>query len=90
MPPDEWLISRVCEEFHCLPSDAQRELDQDTGLVWTILRLRALAAAKREMQSASDQNRDITKSMTPAIRHVMALEAAAAIAAMQRRQTSPP
>lgn len=82
IPPDEWLISRVCEEFHCRPSDAQRELDHDTGLVWTILRLRSLAAAKREIDTAAAQNRDITKTMTPAIRQVLSLEAEAA---MQRR-----
>lgn len=88
MPPDEWLISRVCEEFHCLPSDAQRELDQDTGLVWTILRLRSLAAAKRELDTAAEQNRQATPS--PAITYVISLEAEAMKQRRKQQQANPP
>lgn len=83
MPPDEWLISRVCEEFHCRPSQAQLELDNDTGLVFTILHLRSLAAAKRELDSAAAQDRQVT--MTPAIGHVLLLEAEA----MKRARATP-
>lgn len=41
--PREWVISRICEEFHCLPSDAEKE-DADT--VFNIIELRSYARAK--------------------------------------------
>lgn len=53
IPPPEWLISRVCEEFGCLPSEAVRELMEDpTQLALDILELRAYARAKAALEQA--------------------------------------
>ena len=46
-PPDGWIISRICEEFHCLASEAIRELERDyRKLVFEILKMRVYAASK--------------------------------------------
>jgi len=46
--PEQWLISRVCEEFGCLPSEAVVEIEEGpTQLVLDIMELRAYANAKR-------------------------------------------
>lgn len=45
--PFEWTIGRVCDEFHCLPSAALRELETDPlRLVETIMMLRSYANVK--------------------------------------------
>lgn len=72
-PPDEWVISRVCEEFGCLPSQARRELeDADADLVFTILEMRSYAAAKRIVDNA--KKKDDLKMSDPAIRRVFEIE----------------
>ena len=49
----EWSISRVCEEFHCLPSQAIRELEHDPEqLAVSIMRLRAFQRAKQLYDAA--------------------------------------
>lgn len=74
-PPEEWIISRVCEEFHCLPSQAVRELEHgDAPLLFTILELRAYARAKAELDSTDDQSK---VKVTPAIALVCEIEAEA-------------
>jgi hypothetical protein len=56
--PWEWVISRVCEEFHCLPSQAVRELEQDPDrLALNILSLRDYARAKRVYDSTTDSSK---------------------------------
>lgn len=52
MPPDVWLISRVCDEFHCLPSAAIRELNRCESLVFEMLDLRAYARTKQDCDDA--------------------------------------
>jgi hypothetical protein len=48
-----WMVSRICEEFSCLPSQALRELDTDPErLALMIPDLRAYAAAKRAFDAA--------------------------------------
>lgn len=43
-----WRVSRYCEEFHCTPPVAKRELEEDPERMGEqILQLRAYAAAKR-------------------------------------------
>lgn len=54
MPPALWLVSQVCEEFGCLPSQAVRELEGDPErMVIKIMTLRAyvrtLAAFDRHL-----------------------------------------
>ncbi len=53
--PYEWIVSRVCEEFNCLPTRAQWELENDPdGMAIRIIKLRAYAAAKRAFDEAQD------------------------------------
>ena len=48
-----WVISRVCEEFDCLPDQAREALENDTnGSIFQILELRALANAKSRIDDA--------------------------------------
>ena len=52
-PPDEWIISRICEEFNCLPSEALGELmDEPRGMALDIMELRAYARAKDALDNA--------------------------------------
>lgn len=45
--PEEWVISRICEEFNCLPNAAvQAILEDEGGLLFKIMDLRAYARAK--------------------------------------------
>lgn len=51
----EWLISRICEEFQCLPSQAVREWDaDDEGLVLDVMELRGYARAKQAWDQATE------------------------------------
>lgn len=50
----EW-IGRICEEFHCLPSQALIEWqDAPCGLLEDIIEARAFAAAKQVVDSTAD------------------------------------
>lgn len=45
--PYEWVVGRVCDEFHCLPSQAIRELETEPQrLAETIMMLRSYANLK--------------------------------------------
>jgi hypothetical protein len=45
--PLEFVVGRICEEFHCLPSAAWREwLTLPAGFIETILEYRAYSRAK--------------------------------------------
>lgn len=47
-------MSRVCEEFHCLPSAAVRELmDDPSGLALEVMEQRAYARTKEQVDRAS-------------------------------------
>jgi hypothetical protein len=49
-PPEAWVVSRICEEFGCLPSEAIRELEQDVRKqLFQIMQMRSYAAAKRRL-----------------------------------------
>jgi hypothetical protein len=51
--PFEWVISRVCEEFNCLPSAAVRELMNDPAqMALDIIEFRAYARAKEALDNA--------------------------------------
>lgn len=72
-PPDAWVISRICEEFHCLPSQARRELaEHDGDLVFDILSLRSYVRAKQRVDDATSEM-DVPK--TPAVRMVFEVQA---------------
>lgn len=50
MPPEAWVVSRICEEFSCLPSEAVNELEKDgRKLLFPIMNMRVYAAAKRRL-----------------------------------------
>ncbi len=56
-PPFEWVVSRICEEFHCLPTAAINELfDDPSGMAIEILELRAYARAKEALDNAKSKN----------------------------------
>jgi hypothetical protein len=72
-PPGEWIVSRICEEFGCLPSQAVRELeDGDADLVFTILEYRSYARAKQTIDAAQSAA-DVTP--TPMTTMVFAVQA---------------
>ena len=62
-PPLEWTISRVCEEFHCLPSEAAREIMEDPAqMAFDIMELRAYARAKEALDNAKN-SKDVPKGV---------------------------
>ncbi len=80
--PYAWLVSRVCEEFHCLPKDAETAIEEDEeGLIFEVMDLRALAATKREFDHAVEQGKTIDQP-SPMMRELMQLE----YALMQERR----
>tara|TARA_R110000824_G_scaffold77787_1_gene196620 strand:- start:720 stop:977 length:258 start_codon:yes stop_codon:yes gene_type:complete len=51
-PPEAWVVSRICEEFGCLPSEAIRELETDTRKqIFQIMQMRAYANAKHRLDT---------------------------------------
>jgi len=54
--PIEWIISRVCEEFHCLPSQAEAELDNPDSIALEIIQLRAYAKTKAQIDRAKSED----------------------------------
>lgn len=54
MPPHEWIVSRICEEFSCTPSAALREWRRHRHLVVAIIDLRAYARAYDRVERARD------------------------------------
>ncbi len=54
-PPPRWLVSRVCEEFHCLPAQAEQELDRDFDGVLEVIELRAYAQTRARLMSAQNE-----------------------------------
>jgi len=55
--PDAYIIGRVCEEFGCLPSEAERELmKQPVGWVEEVIEFRHYAKAKLIYDRADDKS----------------------------------
>ena len=53
--PFEFFISRLCDEFKCLPSEAEREWrNAPVGWLEDIIEARAFAEMKRTMESTTD------------------------------------
>lgn len=50
------MISRICQEFTCLPSEAEQELERDPQLVFDILELRHYAHTRDAILSAKDES----------------------------------
>lgn len=75
-PPDAWVIGQVCEAFHCVPSVAERELDQHADLVFDILDLRAYAHAYHRYRGMSGLTKGAQRELMrdPMVQAVMANE----------------
>ena len=59
--PGEWVISRVCEEFNCLPAAAIEAIDDDIGgLLFKIIGLRSYKKAKEQFDEGQKEP-DLTK-----------------------------
>lgn len=70
----EWLISRVCEEFHCLPADAVRAIDEDEDdLIFPIIELRGFVHAHHDLTTAAETSREIS-TPSPMHRRVLQLQ----------------
>lgn len=76
--PEAWLISRLCEEFGCRPSEA---LDEPAALTLEIMELRAYARAKAELEAAQKEE-DVPR--TPMVERVWEVQHAL----LQRRNAS--
>ena len=60
--PEAWLISRICEEFGCLPSDA---IYEPLPLVVEIMDLRAYRRAKADLDRWEADERPATQKGRP-------------------------
>lgn len=67
-PPEEWLVSRICEEFHCTPLEA---VDQPYDLTLTIMHLRNYAATKSAIDSAKKQSDIVPGPQVDEVRAIM-------------------
>jgi hypothetical protein len=70
-PPDDWIVSCVCESFHCPPSVAEQELERNPDLVLSILHMRAYRDTKLAIDRAQKEDQ-VPK--TPMVDVVMAIE----------------
>jgi len=60
-----WIISRICEEFGCLPDAARRALDDDcNGSIFHLLDFRSLANAKQRIETAGKGDRPTDAAAT--------------------------
>jgi len=67
------VVSRICEEFHCLPTEAVKELlDDPLNMALEIMELRAYARAKEVLDNAKSKN-DVPSS--PMVDMVMEIQA---------------
>lgn len=53
IPPDEWVLSRICDEFNCTPREAAL---QPTVLTLTIIDMRAYANTKHALDNTKNPN----------------------------------
>lgn len=62
-----WLLSRVCEEFHCTPSVARKELYERNPWpdVLDMLEMRAYARTKEYLDSAKTPEESEKVEATP-------------------------
>jgi len=45
----DWVVSRVCQEFGCLPAAAGKAIEEDeNGVIFRIMALRAYSSAKHQ------------------------------------------
>lgn len=69
--PIEWWIGRICEEFHCLPSEAWREWQlTPVGWIERVMEARAYAATKRLRDAAKDEKHMPTGPMSDRVKQI--------------------
>ncbi len=74
-PPLELLVSRVCQEFNCLPSEALREIEEGpAGLVWRVIEMRDFARAVQVVEQA-ERDPGVEVEVTPMVELVNELKA---------------
>jgi hypothetical protein len=72
--PFEWLVSRVCEEFSCVPSVAIRELEElPGGLIEAIMAYRSYKR-RRDGLKAAEAADDSKEANSAAYREVLAMQ----------------
>jgi len=76
--PIDWVFSRLCEEFGCLPNEAP---DLPFGLCTRIMQLRDYAQTRALIESSSAE--DLKKKMTPSIENVLRIQAEIDIASRE-------
>jgi hypothetical protein len=70
--PENWLVSRVCDEFHCVPSVAVQELTGDPERrVVSILEMRGYARTKAAIDAAQKPEDVPTGPMATCVKRVM-------------------
>ena len=70
--PWEWLVSRVCEEFGCLPAEAVDALENDPEhLILDIMLLRGFARTKEAYDNAK---RKIDLPQSPMLERLLEIE----------------
>ena len=51
------MVSRVCQEFSCLPDEARKALDDDyNGAIFKIMDMRGFADAKQRIEHADSKS----------------------------------
>ncbi len=68
-PPDEWVVSAICEAFHCLPSVA---VEEPLALALDIIELREYAETWRALKDAKPGQAPPATPMTEVVREAMA------------------
>lgn len=84
-------ISRMCEEFHCLPSAAIAEWERaPAGLIESILEVRAFTAAKQVYDRAENKNQIPDEPLVQLVKELdfdaAAAELAVKVAAMEEAE----
>ena len=83
--PIEWWGARLCEEFHCLPSQALAEWERaPCGLLETIIEMRAFAAMKAALDRAETLKERPTGRLADLVADIEFARAAALMEARRR------
>ncbi len=73
--PEEWWVSRICQEFGCTPSAALREWRRNPELVTRVLEYRAYAAAQQQVHDAKNDTDLPAEGLDPMVDLVFEVEA---------------
>jgi len=69
--PVIWWVSRLCEEFHCLPSQAWREYQNlPSGIIEEILEARQYVSVRNAYEQATDTAKLPQSEMLDLVREI--------------------